>query len=37
VSASLIVSSYKDVVAFVILLAMLTVRPNGLLGARVSA
>jgi branched-subunit amino acid ABC-type transport system permease component len=34
VSASLIVSSYKDVVAFVILLAMLTVRPNGLLGAR---
>ncbi len=34
VSASVIVSSYKDVVAFVILLAMLTVRPNGLLGAR---
>ncbi len=34
VSASLIVSSYKDVIAFVILLAMLTVRPNGLLGAR---
>ncbi len=34
VSASFIVSSYKDVVAFVILLAMLTVRPNGLLGAR---
>jgi branched-subunit amino acid ABC-type transport system permease component len=35
VSASVIVSSYKDVIAFVILLAMLTVRPNGLLGARV--
>jgi branched-subunit amino acid ABC-type transport system permease component len=34
VSASVIVSDYKDVVAFVILLAMLTVRPNGLLGAR---
>jgi branched-subunit amino acid ABC-type transport system permease component len=34
VSASVIVSSYKDVVAFMILLAMLTVRPNGLLGAR---
>jgi branched-subunit amino acid ABC-type transport system permease component len=33
VSASVIVSSYKDVIAFVILLAMLTVRPNGLLGA----
>ena len=25
---------YKDVIAFVILLAMLAVRPNGLLGAR---
>jgi branched-subunit amino acid ABC-type transport system permease component len=35
VSASVIVSSYKDVIAFLILLAMLTVRPNGLLGARV--
>jgi len=35
VSASFIVSDYKDVVAFVILIAMLTVRPNGLLGARV--
>ena len=35
VSASVIVSSYKDVIAFVILLAMLTVRPAGLLGARV--
>jgi branched-chain amino acid transport system permease protein/neutral amino acid transport system permease protein len=34
VSASVIVSSYKDVIAFVILLAMLTVRPTGLLGAR---
>jgi branched-subunit amino acid ABC-type transport system permease component len=33
VSASLIVSDYKDVVAFVILLAMLAVRPTGLLGA----
>jgi len=35
ISASFIVSDYKDVVAFVILIAMLTVRPNGLLGARV--
>jgi branched-subunit amino acid ABC-type transport system permease component len=34
VSASIIVSDYKDVVAFVILLAMLAVRPTGLLGAR---
>lgn len=34
VSAAFIVSDYKDVVAFVILLAMLAVRPNGLLGAR---
>ena len=34
VSAAFIVSDYKDVVAFVILLAMLTVRPTGLLGAR---
>jgi branched-chain amino acid transport system permease protein/neutral amino acid transport system permease protein len=33
VSASIIVSDYKDVVAFVVLLAMLTVRPNGLLGS----
>jgi branched-subunit amino acid ABC-type transport system permease component len=33
VSASVIVSDYKDVIAFVILLAMLAVRPNGLLGA----
>jgi branched-subunit amino acid ABC-type transport system permease component len=35
VSAAFIVSSYKDVVAFVILLAMLALRPNGLLGAPV--
>jgi branched-chain amino acid transport system permease protein/neutral amino acid transport system permease protein len=34
ISASVIVSDYKDVIAFVILLAMLTVRPNGLLGAK---
>ena len=34
VSASIIVSDYKDVIAFVILLAMLTIRPTGLLGAR---
>jgi branched-subunit amino acid ABC-type transport system permease component len=34
VSASVIVSDYKDVIAFVILLAMLAVRPTGLLGAR---
>jgi branched-chain amino acid transport system permease protein/neutral amino acid transport system permease protein len=33
VSAAFIISSYKDVVAFVILLAMLAVRPTGLLGA----
>jgi branched-subunit amino acid ABC-type transport system permease component len=33
VSAAFIVSDYKDVVAFVILLAMLAVRPTGLLGA----
>lgn len=32
VSASIIVSDYKDVIAFVVLLAMLAVRPNGLLG-----
>ncbi|HEX8976224.1 MAG TPA: branched-chain amino acid ABC transporter permease [Solirubrobacteraceae bacterium] len=32
VSASIIISDYKDVIAFVILLAMLAVRPNGLLG-----
>jgi branched-chain amino acid transport system permease protein/neutral amino acid transport system permease protein len=34
VSASIIVSDYKTVVAGVILLAMLVVRPNGLLGAK---
>ncbi len=34
VSASIIVSDYKDVIAFVILLTMLAVRPSGLLGAR---
>ena len=33
VSASIVVSDYKDVIAFVILLGMLAVRPNGLLGA----
>jgi branched-subunit amino acid ABC-type transport system permease component len=32
-SASIIVSDYKDVIAFLILLGMLAVRPNGLLGA----
>jgi branched-subunit amino acid ABC-type transport system permease component len=32
-SAAIVVSSYKDVIAFLILLAMLGVRPNGLLGA----
>jgi branched-subunit amino acid ABC-type transport system permease component len=37
VSASVIVSDYKDVIAFVILLAMLAVRPTGLLGAPVEA
>jgi len=34
-SAAVIVSDYKDVIAFLILLAMLAVRPNGLLGAPV--
>jgi branched-subunit amino acid ABC-type transport system permease component len=34
VSAAFIVSDYKYVVAFVILIAMLVVRPTGLLGAR---
>jgi branched-chain amino acid transport system permease protein/neutral amino acid transport system permease protein len=33
VSASIVVSDYKDVVAFVILIAMLALRPSGLLGA----
>jgi branched-chain amino acid transport system permease protein/neutral amino acid transport system permease protein len=34
ISAAIFVSDYKDVVAFVVLLAMLAVRPTGLLGAR---
>jgi branched-subunit amino acid ABC-type transport system permease component len=34
VSASVIVSDYKDVVAFLILIAMLALRPSGLLGVR---
>jgi branched-subunit amino acid ABC-type transport system permease component len=37
VSAAVIVSDYKDVIAFVILLAMLAVRPTGLLGAPAEA
>jgi branched-subunit amino acid ABC-type transport system permease component len=37
VSAAIVVSDYKDVVAFVILLAMLALRPSGLLGAPVEA
>jgi branched-subunit amino acid ABC-type transport system permease component len=37
VSAAVVVSDYKDVIAFVILLAMLAVRPTGLLGAPVEA
>jgi len=37
VSAAIIVSDYKDVIAFLILLAMLAVRPTGLLGAPVEA
>jgi branched-chain amino acid transport system permease protein/neutral amino acid transport system permease protein len=37
VSASFIVSDYKDVIAFVILLAMLAVRPTGLLGTPMEA
>jgi branched-chain amino acid transport system permease protein/neutral amino acid transport system permease protein len=36
-SAAVVVSDYKDVIAFVILLAMLAVRPTGLLGAPVEA
>ena len=35
VSAAFVVSSYKDVIAFLILLSMLAVRPSGLLGVRV--
>lgn len=34
-SAAVIVSDYKDVIAFLILLAMMTLRPQGLLGAKV--
>jgi branched-subunit amino acid ABC-type transport system permease component len=34
VSAAYLTPSYKDVVAFVLLLAMLAVRPTGILGAR---
>jgi branched-subunit amino acid ABC-type transport system permease component len=34
ISASIVVSDYKDVIAFVILLAILATRPTGLLGAR---
>ena len=35
VSASIVVSDYKNVIAFLILLAMLAIRPTGLLGADV--
>jgi branched-subunit amino acid ABC-type transport system permease component len=34
ISAAYIQPSYKDVIAFVVLLVMLAVRPQGLLGAR---
>lgn len=37
VSAAIVVSDYKDVIAFVILLAMLALRPTGLLGAPAEA
>jgi branched-subunit amino acid ABC-type transport system permease component len=37
ISAAIIVPDYKDVVAFVILLAMMAIRPTGLLGASVEA
>jgi branched-subunit amino acid ABC-type transport system permease component len=37
VSAAIIVSDYKDVIAFIILLAMLALRPAGLLGAPAEA
>lgn len=36
ISAAYITPSYKDVVAFVILLAMLAVRPQGILGVATS-
>jgi branched-chain amino acid transport system permease protein/neutral amino acid transport system permease protein len=37
ISAAVVVSDYKDVIAFIILLAMLAVRPTGLVGAPVEA
>ncbi|MGH2908730.1 MAG: branched-chain amino acid ABC transporter permease [Solirubrobacteraceae bacterium] len=37
VSAAIVVPDYKDVIAFLILLAMMAVRPTGLLGAPVEA
>jgi branched-subunit amino acid ABC-type transport system permease component len=37
VSAAVVVSDYKDVIAFLILLAMLAVRPAGLLGTPAEA
>jgi branched-subunit amino acid ABC-type transport system permease component len=37
VSAAIVVSDYKDVIAFIILLAMLAVRPAGLLGTPLEA
>jgi branched-subunit amino acid ABC-type transport system permease component len=37
ISAAVVVSDYKDVIAFIILLAMLAIRPTGLLGASVEA
>ena len=37
VSAAIVVSDYKDVIAFIILLAMLALRPAGLLGAPAEA
>jgi branched-subunit amino acid ABC-type transport system permease component len=37
ISAAIIVPDYKDVIAFLILLAMMAVRPTGLLGAPVEA
>jgi branched-subunit amino acid ABC-type transport system permease component len=37
ISAAVIVSDYKDVIAFLVLLVMLAVRPTGLLGAPVEA
>jgi branched-chain amino acid transport system permease protein/neutral amino acid transport system permease protein len=37
ISAAIVVPDYKDVIAFLILLAMMAVRPTGLLGAPVEA